>query len=44
MEEEEKLCDEMETVREFTYPGGRVSACGGCQVAVAARIRCGWVA
>ena len=33
----------METVREFTYLGDRVSAGGGCIVAVTARTRCGWV-
>ena len=33
----------METVREFTYFGDRVSACGGCEAAVTARTRCGWV-
>ena len=43
MEQEEKLCDEVETVREFTYLGDRVSAGGGCEAAVSARIRCGWV-
>ena len=29
MEQEEKSCDEVETVREFTYLGDRVSAGGG---------------
>ena len=38
-----KSCDEVETVREFTYLGDRVSAGGGCESAVTARIRCGWV-
>ena len=33
----------METVSEFTYLGDRVSASGGCEAAVTARIRCGWV-
>ena len=32
----------METVRELTYLGDRVSAGGGCEAAVTARIRCGW--
>ena len=27
----------------FTYHGDRVSACGGCEAAVTARTRCGWV-
>ena len=43
MEQEEKLCDEVETVSEFTYLGDRVSAGGGCEAAVAARTRCRWV-
>ena len=43
MEQEEKLCDEVETVREFTYLGDRVSAGGGCEVAVTDRTRCRWV-
>ena len=41
VEQEEKLCDEVETVREFTYLGDRVSAGGGCEAAVTARTRCG---
>ena len=32
----------METVREFTQFGDRVSADGGCEDAVTARTRCGW--
>ena len=40
MEQEEKLCDEVETVREFTYVGDMVSAGGGCETAVTARTRC----
>ena len=43
MEEEEKSCDEVGTVREFTYLGDRVSVGGGCEAAVTARTRCGWV-
>ena len=42
MEQEEKLCDEVDTERKFTYPGDRVSAAGGCEAAVTARSRCGW--
>ena len=34
------LCDEVETVREFTYLGDRVSASGGCEAAVTARRKC----
>ena len=37
MEQEEKLCDKMKTVREFTYPGNRVSAGGGYEAAVTAK-------
>ena len=33
----------METVREFTYLGDRVSAGGGCEASVTARKRCVWV-
>ena len=37
------LCDELETVGEFTYLGHRMSAGGGCEAAVTARTRCGWL-
>ena len=43
MEQEPKLCDEVETVSEFTYLGDRVSAGGGCEAVVTAKTRCGWV-
>ena len=43
VEQEEKLCDEVESVREFTYLGDRVSAVRGCETAVTARTRCCWV-
>ena len=33
----------METVREFTYLDERVSTGGGCEAAVTARTRCGWI-
>ena len=36
VEQEENLCDEVETVREFTYLGDWVSAGGGCKAAVTA--------
>ena len=42
VEQEVKLCDEVETVCEFTYHGDRVSAGGGCEAAVTAGTRCGW--
>ena len=35
------LCDEVKTVREFTYLVVMVIAGGGCEAAVAARIRNG---
>ena len=37
MEQEEKLCDEVQTVREFTYLGNRVSVNEGYKVAVTAK-------
>ena len=43
VEQEEKLCDGVETVQEFTYLGVRVSAGGGCEAALTNRTRCGWV-
>ena len=39
----EELCEEMETVRGFCYLGDRVNASGGCEAAVTARARIGWV-
>ena len=42
VEQEEKLCDEVETVQEFTYHGDRVSDGEGFEVAVTARTRCRW--
>ena len=41
MEQEVKLCYEVQTVSELTYHGVRVGAGGGCEAAVAARTRCG---
>ena len=38
--QEEKLGDEVESVREITYHGDRVSSVGGCEVAMTARTRC----
>ena len=43
MEQDERLCDEVETVRQFAYLVDRVSACGGCEAAATARTTCGWV-
>ena len=42
-EQEGKLCDKLETVREFIYLGDRVGAGGGCEAALTARTRYGWV-
>ena len=43
MDQKEKLSDEVETLSEYTYLGERVITDGGCEVAVTARIRCGWI-
>ena len=43
VEQEETLCDEVEIVSEFAYLVDRMSAGGGCEVAVTVRTRCGWV-
>ena len=43
MEPVEELCEEVETVRGFCYLGDRVTASGGCDAAVTARARIGWV-
>ena len=40
---DEKLCDGMETVSKFTYLGDRLNATGGCEMAVTARSRIGWM-
>ena len=39
----EKLCNEVETVNEFCYLGDRLNSSGGCEPAVTARVRIGWV-
>ena len=41
VEQEEQLCDDVETIKKFTYFGDRVSAGGGCEAVVTARTRCG---
>ena len=43
MDSVEELCEEVETVRGFCYLGDRVNAAGGCEAAVIARARIGWV-
>ena len=40
VEQDEELCDEVETVMKFTYLGDRVTAGGGCEAAVTAITRC----
>ena len=39
----EQLCEEVETVTGFCYLWDRVNAGGGCEAAVTARARIGWV-
>ena len=43
MVQEERSCDEVETVRTFIYLGDRVSAGGGCEAVVTVRTRCGLI-
>ena len=43
VEREENLCNAVEIVIEFMYPGVRVSAGGECEAAVTVKTRCGWV-
>ena len=43
MEQEDNLCDEVETVRGFTCHGDRVNAGERCEAVVTARTRCWWV-
>ena len=40
---DENLCDGVETVSKFTYLGDRLNATGGCEMAVTARSRIGWM-
>ena len=39
----EKLCDEVETVNGFGYLGDKLNSSGGCESAVTARVKIGWV-
>jgi len=39
----ELLCDGVETMTEFSYLGDRLNATGGCEVAVPATTRIGWM-
>ena len=43
MDSIKKLCDEVETVNGFGYFGDRLNVNGGCEAAVTARVRIGWV-
>ena len=43
MDSVEELWEEVEMVRGFCYLGDRVNAGGGCEAAVTARARIGWV-
>ena len=43
MELVEELCEEVETVRGFFYLGNRVNESSGCEAAVTARARIGWM-
>ena len=43
VEQGEKFFDEVESVMEFTYLGDRMCVGGGCEAAVSARTKCGWV-
>ena len=43
VEQDEKLSSEVKTVREFAYLSVKVSAGGGCETAVFAEIRFGWL-
>ena len=40
---DEKLCDGVETESKFTYLGDRLNATGGCEAAVTATSRIGWM-
>ena len=40
---DQKLCDGVETVSKFTYLGDRLNATGGCETAVTAGSRIGWM-
>jgi len=43
MDSVEGLSEELETVKGFCYLGDRVNAGGGCEAAVTATARIGWV-
>ena len=37
------MCDEAETLNGFCYLGDRLNASGGCEAAITARVKIGWV-
>ena len=39
----EKLCDEVKTIKKFTFQVDKVNAGGGCETVVTERTRGGWV-
>ena len=43
VEQKETSCGKVETVKEFTYLGDRVSTGGGLEASTTARTRCWWV-
>ena len=43
MEPTENLCDGVETVNEFCYLGDKWKTNGGCEVAVTAKMKIGWI-
>ena len=43
MDSMEELCEKVETVKGFCYLGDKVNAGGGCEAAVTASARIGWV-
>ena len=40
--QQEVMCDEVETVKEFCHLGSRLNASGGCEAAIIARTRVVW--
>ena len=38
-----KMCDKVEAINGFCYLGDRLNTSGGCEAAVTARVRIGWV-
>ena len=39
----EMFCDEVDTVKGFSYLGDRLNASGGCETTMTARVRIGWI-